>query len=115
MHRLVHMCVLSHVQLFTTPWTAACQAPLSMEFSRQDYYSGLLFLPPGDLPNLGIKPACPPSALAGRFLDLEPTTVLYLSYSLETPLSLEVCPNTKTFQHPTKRNLEFTGLPRWHY
>ena len=39
-----------------TPLTAACQAPLSMEFSRQEYWSGLLFLPPGDLPDPGIRP-----------------------------------------------------------
>ena len=39
-----------------TPWTVACQAPLSMGFSRQEYYSGLPFPSPGDLPNPGIKP-----------------------------------------------------------
>ena len=84
MHRLVHVCVLSHAQVFATPWTAARQAPLSMGFSRQEYWSGLPFSPPWDLPNLGIEPASPLSpALAGRSLDLEPTTVLYLSYSLE--------------------------------
>ena len=48
--------VLSHVQLFATPWTIARQAPMSMEFSRQEYWSGLSFPTPGDLPNLGIKP-----------------------------------------------------------
>ena len=47
----------SHVQLFETPWTAALQAPLSMEFSRQEYWSGLPFPSPGDLPNSGIKPS----------------------------------------------------------
>ena len=49
-------CVLSHfcpVQL-CNPWTAAFQAPLSMEFSRQEYWSGLLYPPPGDLPDPGI-------------------------------------------------------------
>ena len=45
------------VQLFATPWTLACQAPLSMEFSRQEYWSG--FSSPGDLPNPGIEPRCP--------------------------------------------------------
>ena len=43
--------LLSHVQLFATPWTLACQAPLSMEFSRQEYWSVLSFPSPGDLPN----------------------------------------------------------------
>ena len=47
---------LSHIQLFVTPWTVAHQAPLSMGFSRQEYWSGLPFLPPGDLPDPGIEP-----------------------------------------------------------
>ena len=51
--------MLSHVQLFATPWTVALQAPLSMGFSSQEYWSGLSFPPPGDLPNLGIEPVSP--------------------------------------------------------
>ena len=47
--------MLSHVQLFATPRTVAHQAPLSMAFSRQEYWSGLPFPSPGDLPNPGIK------------------------------------------------------------
>ena len=47
---------LSRVRLFTTPWTAAHQAPLSMGFSRQEYWSGLPFPSPGDLPDPGIEP-----------------------------------------------------------
>ena len=42
-----------------TPWTVACQAPLSMGFSRQEYWSGLPFPSPGDLPNPGIEPGSP--------------------------------------------------------
>ena len=42
---------LSHVQLFATPWTVACQAPLSMRFSRQEYWSGFPCPPQGGLPN----------------------------------------------------------------
>ena len=45
----------SRVPLFATSWTVACQAPLSMGFSRQEYWSGLPFPSPGDLPNPGIK------------------------------------------------------------
>ena len=45
----------SHVQLFATPWTVAHQAPLSMKFSRQEYWSGLPFPSPGDPPNLGTE------------------------------------------------------------
>ena len=59
----VRVCVLSGVQLFVTH-----QDPLSMEFSRQEYWSGLLFPPPRALPDPGIEPASP--ALAGGFLSL---------------------------------------------
>ena len=45
----------SHVQLYVTPWTVAHQAPLSMGFPRQEYWSGLPCPSPGDLPNPGIK------------------------------------------------------------
>ena len=53
----VFMCaqLLSHIQLFATLWTVAHQAPLSLEFSRQEYWNGLPCPPPGDLPNPGIK------------------------------------------------------------
>ena len=57
--------MLSPVQLFVTPWTVACQAPLSMELCRQEYWSGLSHTSPGDLHNPGIKPSTP--ALAGEF------------------------------------------------
>ena len=49
---------LSRVRLFATPWTVAYQAPTSMGFSRQEYWSGVPFPSPGDLPNPGIKLAC---------------------------------------------------------
>ena len=51
--------LLSRVRLFVTPWTVAYQAPLSMGFSRQEYWSGLPFPSPGDLPDPGIKPGSP--------------------------------------------------------
>ena len=47
---------LSYVRLFSTSWTGACQASLSMGFSRQEYWSGLPFPSPGDLPNQGLNP-----------------------------------------------------------
>ena len=50
---------LSHIQLFATPWTVAHQAPLSMGFSRQEYWSGLPFPSPGDLPDPGMELSCP--------------------------------------------------------
>ena len=51
--------LLSWVRLFVTPWTVAGQAPPSVEFSKQEYWKGLPFPTPGDLPNLGIKPVSP--------------------------------------------------------
>ena len=65
---------LSRVRLFVTPWTAACQAPLSMKFSRQEYWSVLSSPPSGDLPDLGIKPASPVLlALQADSLPTEPS------------------------------------------
>ena len=61
---------LSHVRLFATPWTVAYQAPLSMGFSRQEYWSGLPFPSPGDLPDPGIEPRSP--ALEADALNSEP-------------------------------------------
>ena len=64
-------CVLSQVWFFATQWTVACQAPLYMEFSRQEYWSRLLFLTPGDLPDSGIKTVSLASPiLAGRFFTI---------------------------------------------
>ena len=58
---------------FSYPWTVACQAPLSMGLSWQEYRSGLPFPSPGKLPDSGIKPTSPESpALAGRFFTTEP-------------------------------------------
>ena len=62
--------LLSRVQLFATPWTIASQAPLSMGLSRQEYWSGLPFPSPGDLPNPGIEPGSP--ALQADTLSSEP-------------------------------------------
>ena len=80
---------LSRVQLFVTPRTIAYQAPRSMAFSRQEYWSGLSFPSPGDLPNSGIEPKTP--ELAGRFFTTEPpgklwdeSVVLNISNSLNT-------------------------------
>ena len=69
-------CVLSHIWLFATLCTVIHQAPLSMEFPRQRYWSGLPFPPPGDLPDPGIKHTSPgspaPPALAGRSFTIVP-------------------------------------------
>ena len=55
----VSVTLLSHVRLFATPWTVASQAPPPMGFFRQEYWSGLVFPSPGDLPDPGIKPGSP--------------------------------------------------------
>ena len=63
---------LSRVQLFATPWTVAYQAPQTMGFSRQGYWSGLPFPSPGDLPNPAIEPRDGPrvSCIGGRRFNL---------------------------------------------
>ena len=68
------MLMLSHpvVSDSSTPWAVALQAPLSMGFPRQEYWSGLSFPLPGDLPDPGIEPVSPSSpALAGEFFTTE--------------------------------------------
>ena len=70
------VCGLSHsvVSDSATPWTAACQAPLSLGFPQQEYWSKFPFLSPGDLSNLGIKAVSPVSpALAGGFFTTKAT------------------------------------------
>ena len=67
-HMLHMLSCLGPIQLFETLWTQVFQAPLSMGFSRQEYRSGLPFLPPGNLPDLGIE--LTPSALAGTSFPL---------------------------------------------
>ena len=65
---MCEQCVLRPVRLIAVPWTVDRQTPLSMGFSRQESWSGLLFPSPEDLPNPGIKPIPPvSSALAGSF------------------------------------------------
>ena len=68
---------LSHVRLFATPWTVAYQAPLSMGFSRQEYWSGLPFPSPGDLPDPGNKPVFP--TLEADTLTSEPPGKPYIT------------------------------------
>ena len=64
----------SHVQLFVTPWAVALQPPLSMGFSRQEYWTGLSYSPPGDLPDPEIEPMSLKSpALAGSIFTTSAT------------------------------------------
>ena len=66
----VKLLALSHVQLFVTLRTVTHQAPLSMEFSKQEYWNGLPFLSPGDLPDPGMEPMSP---ALGSFFTTEPS------------------------------------------
>ena len=69
----LHACMLSRLQFFVIPRTLTHQAPLFMKFYRQEYWNGLPFLTPGDLPDTGIKFSSPESpALAGRFFTTKP-------------------------------------------
>ena len=101
---------LSHVQLFETPWTIAHQAPLSMEFSRQEYWSGLPFPTSGDLPNPAIKPTSP--ALAGRFFTTEPPGKprLLCPYQLNMHIvkCLQICKNE--YMHDIQYMLSKTSI-----
>ena len=76
----------SHVQLSVTIWTAACQSPLSMELSRQEYWSGLTYPPEGDLPDPGIEPVSP--TLQTNSLPAEPSKKPILGlYSLDASVT----------------------------
>ena len=73
-HTSVHAQLLSHVRFFVTPWAVGRQVPLSTGFSRQEYWSGLPFPPPGDLPDPGTVPASPVApSLAGGFFTTSAT------------------------------------------
>ena len=90
------VCMLSWVQLFATPWTVACQAPLFMRFPRQEYWSGLPFPSPGVFPNPGIEPTSPVSpALPGGFSTTEPPGKpdLFLSGIIQSWKSMNTCFN----------------------
>ena len=85
---LVHACMFGQLVVSSssvTPWTVACQSPLSTEFPRQKQWSGLPFSTPGDLPNLRIKPATP--ALAGGFFTTGPLWIEAPQFSSVQSLS----------------------------
>ena len=81
-------CILSHVRLFATPWTIAHPAPLSMEFSRQEYCSELPFPSPGDIPDPGIlHESLESPSLTGKFFSTAPLVKLIIVL-LKTQLTL---------------------------
>ena len=99
--------MLSQIRPFATPWTVALQAPLSMGFPRQEYWNGLPFPTPGDLPNPEIKPMSPASpALASGFFNTEPlgnpikSVCVYIYiyiYRLNHKKNNEILPFAKTW------------------
>ena len=85
------MCVCSVMSDSLLPsWTVALQALLSMKFSRQEYWSGLPFPPPGNLPEPGMEPTSP--ALTGGFFTTEPPGKPYLPHAAAAAKSLQSCP-----------------------
>ena len=118
-----HACVLSHfscVWLCMTLLTVACQAPLSMGFSRQEYWSGLLCPPPGHLHYPGFKPASLASpALAGRFFTTSTTCKAWMcshtdifAYSLKHVLPLMHTQITHT-SHSHIHTKKYYHTPLW--
>ena len=92
MHVLCMLRGFSHILLFVTLRSTACQALLSMHFSGQEYWSGIPCLPPGDLPNPGIKPLSP----GGRVFSSEPLVKLLAPYGLAQmppPLQVSLTPS----------------------
>ena len=81
----------SVVDSFVTPWTVACQAPLSVEFSRQEYQSGQPFPSPGDLPDPGIEPGSLASpVLAGGFFTTEPPGKYWMQFDNNNKVIFEL-------------------------
>ena len=112
-------CMLSYccVWLFVTRWTVAHKAPLSMEFSRQEYWSGLPFSPPRGLPDPGIKSTSPSSPeLASRFFNTEPTweapnqKVISLQKNYICLIRNSILPENKTKFNKTLFNYFLFGI-----
>jgi len=98
----MYVCELNRVCLLMTPWTVAHQAPLSIGFPRQEYWSGLPWPPPGDLSNLGIEPASfMAPALAGRFFTTSATWETQLNYHKAnfSTSRLYIPPNSQSTTH----------------
>ena len=108
----------SRVQLFATLWTVAPQAPLSMGFSRLEYWCGLPCPPPGDRPNPGIKPmSLMPPALTGGFFTTSATweaiKVQLLLLLLSHFSRVRLCATPWTAAHQASPSLGFSGQQYW--
>ena len=104
---------LSHVRLFATPWTVAYQAPPSMGFSRQEYWGGLPFPSPGDLPNPGIEPGSPalqtdtllsePPGKPNQFSSVQSLSRVWCLWSHESQHARPPCLSPTPGVHPDSR------------
>ena len=105
--------MLSHVQLFAAPWTVACQGPLPMESSGQEYWSGMPFPFPGDLPDPGTEPASlESSALAGSFFTIS-TTCVIMKYKFLRLRNKEVTSSLIVLHSAAKS--KFCLFVEWYY
>ena len=108
---------LSHIQLFATPWAVSCQASLSMEFSRQEYWSGLPLPSPENLPypgKVGIKAVSPTSpSLAGGRLSNSDTCCFWATAFQKGVLSLFELPSCRSQGKWKCQGSKNSGLQRW--
>ena len=114
----MHACLVAQsCPTLVTPWTVACQAPLSMEFSRPEHWSGEPFPSPGDLPKPGIKPRSP--TLQADSLPAEPqgkspvfqATLYYTEVKSLSRVQLFATPRTVAYQAPP--SVEFSRQEYW--
>ena len=102
---------LSHVRLFATPWTVAYQAPRSMGFSRQEYWSGVPFPSPGDLPNPGIEPGSP--VLQTDALPSEPLGKPWEFSSVQSLRRVRLFATPWTVAHQAPLSMGFSRQEHW--
>ena len=105
--------LLSRVWLFATPWTIACQAP-SMRFSRQEYWSGLPFPSPEDLPNPGIEPGFP-ALQVDALLSEPPGKPFCKQKGTKKKQQMELLPTFRTFPSCILSHWNLTGIPETHF
>ena len=102
---------LSHVQLFATPWTVAYEAPPSIGFSRQEYWSGLPFPSLGDLPNPGIEPRSP--ALYADALLSEPSGKSNLTNSVFKIMVIRMLTDVRRAMHKVRISTEKENIKKY--